>query len=176
MAFLQYLNFTPQKATYYIKRTKKDEIERERVKKKSLMDGLHAKNFWFPTKHLLEYLERRNNKCVITWGIIVSVTINGFSCNLGACGKSGSFSVGKWFIFALPFQKWKFITLKLHHQSIMSRQIWYDVFLCKVRTFWETHEIWKKVFLMEFGRLLSKCPKYEEDCANFCVLLRKFEL
>ena len=27
-----------------------------------------------------------------------------------------------------------------------------------------------------FGCLLSKCPKHEEDCANFCVLLRKYEL
>ena len=27
-----------------------------------------------------------------------------------------------------------------------------------------------------FGCLLSKCSKHEEDCANFCVLLRKFEL
>ena len=24
--------------------------------------------------------------------------------------------------------------------------------------------------------LLSKCTKHEEDCANFCVLLRKSEL
>ena len=27
-----------------------------------------------------------------------------------------------------------------------------------------------------FGRLLSKCIKHEEGCANFCVLLRKSEL
>ena len=27
-----------------------------------------------------------------------------------------------------------------------------------------------------FGRLLSKCTKHEEDCTNFCVLLRKSEL
>ena len=24
-----------------------------------------------------------------------------------------------------------------------------------------------------FRRLLSRCPKHEEDCANFCTLLRK---
>ena len=47
------------------------------------------------SKSLLKHLERRNNKCGITRGIIVSVTINGFSCNLGTCGKSGSFSAGK---------------------------------------------------------------------------------
>ena len=45
----------------------------------------------------------------------------------------------------------------------------------KVRTFWEGHKIWKKSF-SRFGRLLSKCTKHEEDCANFCVLLRKSEL
>ena len=27
-----------------------------------------------------------------------------------------------------------------------------------------------------FGHLLSKCTKHEEDCVNFCVLLRKSEL
>ena len=28
----------------------------------------------------------------------------------------------------------------------------------------------------KFGRLLSKCPNHEKDCANFCGLLRKAEL
>ena len=27
-----------------------------------------------------------------------------------------------------------------------------------------------------FGRLLRDCTKHEEDCAKFCVLLRKSEL
>ena len=27
-----------------------------------------------------------------------------------------------------------------------------------------------------FGRLVSKCPNREEDCTNFCGLLRKAEL
>ena len=45
----------------------------------------------------------------------------------------------------------------------------------KVRTFWEAHKIWKKSSSW-FGRLLSKCIKHEEDCANFCLLLRKSEL
>ena len=53
----------------------------------------------------------------------------------------------------------------------LQQKIWF----VKVRTFRETHKIWKKSFLC-FGRLLSKCPKHEEDWANFCVLLRKSEL
>ena len=31
-------------------------------------------------------------------------------------------------------------------------------------------------FEKKIGRLLSKCTKHKEDCANFCLLLRKFEL
>ena len=33
-------------------------------------------------------------------------------------------------------------------------------------------QIWKKSSSW-FGRLLSKCTNHEEDCTNFCVLLRK---
>ena len=36
----------------------------------------------------------------------------------------------------------------------------YVVEICKVRTSWETHKIWKKT------SSCCKCPKHEEDCAN----------
>ena len=40
----------------------------------------------------------------------------------------------------------------------------------------EKHTKFEKKSFLCFGRLLSKCPKHEEDWANFCVLLRKSEL
>ena len=40
----------------------------------------------------------------------------------------------------------------------------------------EKHTKFEKKSSSCFGRLLSKCPKHEEDCANFGVLLRKSEL
>ena len=46
--------------------------------------------------------------------------------------------------------------------------------LYQVRTFREAHKILKKSSSW-FGRLLSKCTKHEEDCANFSALLRKSE-
>ena len=39
----------------------------------------------------------------------------------------------------------------------------------------KANKIWKNSSSW-FGRLLSKCTKHEEDCANFCVLLREPEL
>ena len=47
--------------------------------------------------------------------------------------------------------------------------------LIKVRNFWEVHKIWKNL-PHGLDVYLSKCTKHEEDCANFCVLLRKSEL
>ena len=40
----------------------------------------------------------------------------------------------------------------------------------------EKHTKFEKIFLMVWTLILSKCTKHEEDCANFCVLLRKSEL
>ena len=37
----------------------------------------------------------------------------------------------------------------------------------------EKHTKFEKIFLMIWT---SKCPKHEEDCANFWVLLRKYVL
>ena len=40
----------------------------------------------------------------------------------------------------------------------------------------EKHTKFEKKSSSWFGHLLSKCTKNEEDCATFCVLLRKSEL
>ena len=40
----------------------------------------------------------------------------------------------------------------------------------------EKHTKFEKILLMVWTFTLSKCTKHEEDCADFCVLLRKSEL
>ena len=40
----------------------------------------------------------------------------------------------------------------------------------------EKHTKFEKIFLMVWTFTISKCTKHGEDCANFCVLLRKSEL
>ena len=40
----------------------------------------------------------------------------------------------------------------------------------------EKHTKFEKKSSSWFWRLLSKCTKHKEDCANFCVLLRNSEL
>ena len=49
---------------------------------------------------------------------------------------------------------------------------------CKVRTFWETHKIWKNLphGFDKSADLLSKCQNHEEDFFKLCVLLKKSEL
>ena len=48
----------------------------------------------------------------------------------------------------------------------------------KLRTFWETHKIWKNLphGLDKSADLLSKRQNHEDDGANFCGLLRKYEI
>ena len=48
----------------------------------------------------------------------------------------------------------------------------------KVRTFWETHKIWKNPphGFDKLADLLSRHQNHEEDFFKFCVLLRKSEL
>ena len=51
-------------------------------------------------------------------------------------------------------------------------------FLIKVRTFWETHKIWKNLphGFDKSADLLSKCQNHEKDFFKLCVLLKKSEL
>ena len=48
----------------------------------------------------------------------------------------------------------------------------------KVRTFWETHKIWKNLpdGFDKSADLLSKRQNHEEDFFKLCVLLKKSEL
>ena len=50
--------------------------------------------------------------------------------------------------------------------------------VCKVRTFWETHKIWKNLphGFDKSADLLSKRQSHEEDFFKLCVLLKKSEL
>ena len=50
--------------------------------------------------------------------------------------------------------------------------------ISNVRTFWETHKIWKNLphGFDKSADLLSKCQNHEEDVFELCVLLRKSEL
>ena len=49
---------------------------------------------------------------------------------------------------------------------------------CKVRTFWETHKIWKNLphGFDKSADLLSKRQNHREDFFKLCVLLKKSEL
>ena len=52
----------------------------------------------------------------------------------------------------------------------------YHIF--KVRTFWETHNIWKKIphGFDKSADLISKRQNHEEDFFKLCVLLKKSNL
>ena len=54
----------------------------------------------------------------------------------------------------------------------------YSSYIVKVRTFWETHKIWKNLphGFDKSADLLSKRQNHEEDFFKLCVLLKKSEL
>ena len=69
----------------------------------------------------------------------------------------------------------KYKILWNHSVSIKSAR---GNFVVKVRTFWETHKIWKNLphGFDKSADLLSKRQNHEEDIFKLCVLLRKSEL
>ena len=54
----------------------------------------------------------------------------------------------------------------------------YDIETGKVRTFWETHQIWKNLprGFDKSADLLIKRQNHKEDFFQLCVLLKKYEL
>ena len=78
-----------------------------------------------------------------------------------------------WQIFRIPI-----VTLVLQYNFLILTCTLRNYLLFKVRTFWETHKIWKNLppGFDKSADLLSKRQNHEEDFFKLCVLLKKFEL
>ena len=65
-----------------------------------------------------------------------------------------------------------------HSNQIINHLNWQKKNICNVRTFWETHKIWKNLphGFEKSPDLLSKRQNHEEDFFRLCVLLKKSKL
>ena len=82
--------------------------------------------------------------------------------------------------FTKHFQSFKLFAIlrKRMLSKLVNEKLLFCDFKVKVRTFWETHKIWKN-HLYGFdlsADILSKHQNHEEDFFKLCVLLKKSEL